>query len=167
MNGIEKITGRIEAEAKAAAEALLADADRQAAAVRAEYEKKANAAYETRLSAGRDELSQRTAREERALRLDAKKDVLGMKQEMLAAAYAEARKQLLGMDTDAYVDFLAKKIDAAAVSGREELIFSESDRARVGEAVLAKANALLAQRGKTPALSLGATRPISGGVVLK
>ena len=41
MNGIEKITARIETDVKAEVEAILKDAETRAAALRAEYEAKA------------------------------------------------------------------------------------------------------------------------------
>ena len=43
MNGIEKITARIETDARAEAEKLLSEGQERAAAVRAEYQAKAEA----------------------------------------------------------------------------------------------------------------------------
>ena len=46
MNGIEKITARIEADCKAEAAQILREGEEKAAAIRAEYEAKAQAAHD-------------------------------------------------------------------------------------------------------------------------
>ena len=65
MNGIEKITARISAEAKAEADAVISEAEGKAAAIAAEYGKKAEEAYSAKLSAGKNELEQQIQRAER------------------------------------------------------------------------------------------------------
>ena len=52
MTGIEKITGRIEADARAEAAAITAEANAKCAEIRAEYDKKAQDEYWTRVRAG-------------------------------------------------------------------------------------------------------------------
>lgn len=167
MNGIEKITARITAEAEAEAAAVLAEAEKKAAAVKAEYDKKAGAEYDARMSAGAEETRQRIGRADRAARLDAKKAVLGVKQEMIGAAYAAAKAKILALPEEEYTAFLAKSIGEAALTGDETVILSAADKARLGEKVLEKAGAILQAKGLTPALTLGEAREISGGVVLK
>ena len=57
---------------------------------------------------------------------------------------------------------------AAAITGEEEVIFSEADRARVGAKTVKRANELLSASGKPGTLTLSdATRPMSGGLILK
>ena len=67
-----------------------------------------------------------------------------------------------------YVDFLAREAGNAALTGREEIILSPADRERLGEKVVAAANALAAKRGLPGELKLSdKARPIAGGVVLR
>ena len=60
MNGIEKITARIETDARAEAEKLLSEGQERAAAVRAEYQAKAEAEAKAAAQTGR-EAAQRQA----------------------------------------------------------------------------------------------------------
>jgi len=165
MNGIEKITERITAEANAACQEIAAAAAERSDAIRREYEEKARAAYDQALAQGKEEIEQRSQRQDRTVRLDVKKDMLSLKQELMDDAFLLARDRLLHMPQDKYVDFLARLAAQAAEKGTEEVIFSEKDAAGVGAAVLAAANAALGERGK---LTLSAeTRPMDGGLVLR
>ena len=58
MNGIEKITDRIAAEATAVADAILSQGEALAAKLRADYEKKARDTYDELLRTGTDEVEQ-------------------------------------------------------------------------------------------------------------
>ena len=55
----------------------------------------------------------------------------------------------------------------ASVSGKEQLIFSQADRAAFGGKVTAKANGLLAKAGKTAELTLSPTTgDFQGGLLI-
>ena len=144
MNGIEKITARIETDMKAEVEAILKDAETKAAAVRAEYEAKAKAEAEAAAQVGREAAARQLERLESAAKMDAKKELLAAKQACLDEAFEAARKKLLSLPEEEYVELLAKLAVKAAKTGREELIFSAADRERVGAKVVSKANAMLA-----------------------
>lgn len=165
MNGIEKITARITAEAQAIADADLAAGEKQAASIREKYEQKAQAEFETLLNQGVADNEQSIQRQNRTDTLEAKKSVLGMKQELIAAAYALAKEKLLNMPEDQYVAFLAKQAADAALTGTEEVILNGKDRAAVGEKVVAAANALLGGKGQL--VLSEAVRGFAGGLVLK
>ena len=66
MNGIEKITARITAEATEAAAAVIAEAEKTAGEIRAAYQKKADEAYEARMNEGNTEVRLGAEREQRA-----------------------------------------------------------------------------------------------------
>lgn len=168
MNGIEKITARIAAEAGAEAAEILAAARAQAEGIGAEYEKKAQEAYQLRLRTGKVETEQRVQRLGNTARLEAKKDILALKQELIAAAYAKAKEKLLGLPEAEYVAFLAAQAGKAAVDGDEEIVLNAADRAKVGEQVVSAANALVKERGLEPKLTLSdAAAAISGGLLLR
>ncbi len=167
MNGIEKITERIAAEANAECMGVAAEAEKRAAAVRAEYEEKARSAYDDALLKGKAEADEAAQRVDRNVRLEARKDVLALKQEIVDTAFRLARQKVLDLPRDRYAAFLAR-LAAEAAQGDEEVVLSPEDAASVGPAVVAAANQALAERGARGGLTLCAqTRPIAGGLVLR
>lgn len=144
MNGIEKITARIETDMKAEIEAILKEGEAKAAALKAEYAAKAKAEAAAAAEAGAAAAARQKERLESAARMDAKKALLAAKQECLDEAFAAAGKKLTALSEEEYVDLLAKMVVRSAKTGREELIFSAEDKARVGAKVVSKANAMLA-----------------------
>lgn len=145
MNGIEKITARIETDMKAEVEAILKDAQTKAAALRAEYEDKAKKETAVAAEEGRVAAARYLERQESAAKMDAKKEMLAAKQACLDEAFEAARKKLLSLPEDEYVELLTKLVVKAAKTGREELIFNARDKERVGAKVVSKANAMLAE----------------------
>lgn len=168
MNGIDKITRQIAAEADAEVAAVLKDAEGRAAEIAAEYARQASAREEEILRAGKESAEARVQRQERTARLETKKQVLALKQEMVSAAYARARELILDLPEEEYVAFLARQAGDAARTGQEEVILSRPDRERLGEKILQAANARAAARGLPGGLTLAEeTRPVSGGLVLR
>lgn len=168
MTGTERIVEHIRAEAQAEIDAALAEAGAKAEATAAEFAKKAEAEAAEMLRAGKDAAEQRVARQERTNRLEARKDILGLKQELVAAAYDKARQAILNMDEDKYVAFLAKLAGEAAVTGSEEIVLGKADAERLGGKIAAAANAAAAARGLPGQMKLSeTTRPASGGLVLR
>ena len=168
MNGIDKITKEIASEAEAEITSVLTEAEARASAVAEEFAAKAKAAEEELMRAGREAAEQRVQRQERTARLEARKEILGLKQELVSAAYDKAKEAILGLGEDKYVAFLAKQACGAALTGSEEILLSEKDRSRLGEKIVNAANAALKERGLPGELKLAdETRPISGGLVLR
>ena len=165
MNGIEKISARILADAEAEAAAIRGQAEEKAAQIAADYDKKI-AAEQQRLSA---EVEAEAAKQlEREARMAARRQLLETKQALVDKAFRQAEQQLRSLPQAEYEALCAHLACGASTSGCEELIFSAEDRERVGAAVTAKANELLQKAGKPAQLTLSAeTRPIRGGVVLK
>ena len=168
MNGIEKIIERIQAETNAACMMTSGEAAERCAAIRMDYADKAVAAYKEAIDKGTEELRQAGQRMDRNARLDARKDILGLKQEMVDKAFQLARQKLLGLPQDKYAAYLASLAARASVTGDEEIVFTAADREKLGEAVTAQANAALAAAGKKAGLTLSAeTREFDGGLVLR
>ena len=168
MNGIEKITGRIAAEAQSEIDKVLRQGETLAAKVRADFEKKARDTYDELLRTGTAEVEQDVQRQGRNARLEARKAVLALKQDMITAAFSRALEKLQALPEEEYVAFLARQAGAAALTGKEEIVLNEADRARVGAQAVAAANAQVAKRGLPAELKLAAdTRPIQGGLVLR
>ena len=171
MNGIEKITQRIDQDAQAEIDQILGDARRQAAEILARYEAQAKRETEELLGRGEKNAAEREERLASVAQMEAKKLTLATKQEMLDKAFALALEQLASLPEDEYIALLAALAARAAATGREQLIFSPKDRERVGEQVVAAANEKLSQDGAAEArvgqLALSEeTRPMRGGFIL-
>lgn len=168
MNGIDRITDRIEADAREQAKAIIAEAEAKCAEIRKENEKKAQERYLQLIRNGTKDCESGLERRKSAAEMDAKKSVLALKQDCVAEAFDMAKRRLADMPEDSYVGFLASLAASAAADGSGEIVLSARDRERCGKAVLERANAALAANGLTPALTLAAdSREISGGLILR
>ena len=166
MDGITKITERILAEADAACTEISEKAAKRCDAIRAEYEQKAEEAYNSVIAKGSTEIELDAQRYVRNAQMDARKEVLSLKQDMIDAAFAAARDKIVNMPKNEYTAWVVKVI-ADAADGDEEIILDAKDSA-IGSEIVAKANAVLAAKGRKTALSLSdTTRSIDGGVVLR
>ncbi len=167
MKGTEKIIAHIQADAAAQADAIIAQAKQQCAEIREEYDAQARDAYSEKIRAGVKECESKADSADRIARMEAKKEVLALKQEMVSASFDKAAAQIIGLSADRYAAFLAK-LAADAASGGEEIVLNERDRAAVGSAVVEKANVLQAQAGKAGGLKLSEkTGSFAGGLVLQ
>lgn len=145
MNGIEKITARIEKDAGDEIAGILREAEEKAKAIRGEYEAQAKAEAAEAAESCKKAAVERLERLEGAAEMEAKKLTLAAKQESIESAFAAAQKKLCSLPEAEYVELLAKLAVRSAKTGREEVIMSRKDREAVGAKVVARANALLAQ----------------------
>ncbi|MEG1878313.1 MAG: V-type ATP synthase subunit E family protein [Pseudoflavonifractor sp.] len=145
MNGIEKITGQITADAQAEIDAINADARAQGAEYAADCAAKAQADGAEIRRRGAVNAAQREERLASVAGLEARKSLLGAKQEMVTKAFDRALDRLCALPDEEYIALLASLAVKAARTGREQVIFSQKDRNRVGKAVVTRANELLAQ----------------------
>ena len=145
MNGIEKITARIEKDTNAEIETMLQEARNQAAEIQAQYEAQARAEAEKAAAACKLAAQQRLERLEGSAQMEAKTMVLATKQACIDKAFEKAKEQLLTLPEAEYVELLAKLAVRSAKTGREEVVLNRRDREAVGDKVVARANQLLAQ----------------------
>ena len=163
MDGIEKITGRIAADAQKEADAILAEARRQAGEIAARYEAQAQKEREEIVARGRRNADERVERLAGVAQLDARKLELAAKQELLKRAYGLALEKLENLPDEQAVALLADLAVKASSTGREQVILSPKDRARYGKAAVTRANEKLGDGRLTLSEQ---TRPIRGGLIL-
>ena len=164
MKGTEKIIAHIQADAKAQADAILAQSELQCAEIRRSYEAQAKERYGEKIRQGVKACQDNIDSVERINQMEAKKSILALKQEMVSKSFEKACDMLTALPEEQYVALLAKLAAQASVSGDEEIVLNARDKAAVGAAVVEKANALL-PAGK---LSLSAaTGDFAGGLILK
>ena len=145
MNGIEKITARIEQDAQADIAAIAAQAEEKASAIRGQYQAEAAQAAEKARADARKAAEQRRQRLEGAAEMEARKLILAQKQACIDKAFEQASKMLLSLPEEEYVDLLARIAASSAQTGREEVLLNQRDRDAVGAQVVARANQLLAE----------------------
>lgn len=168
MKGIDKITARILADAEAECAALKKESDARIEAIRAENEQKAQDEYVRLVREGVKDTEQRVQRLDRTAKLEARKSILSMKQETVSRAFDLARERIAELPERDYVAFLAREAAEAAITGQEEVIFCERDRASVGAKAVKAANERLAAKGMPGMLTLSdETRAMSGGLMLR
>ena len=168
MKGTEKIIEHIRSDAQAEADKVLAQAEEQCAAIRAEYEARAKDSYAKKLRAGVKACEDRVDSMDRIARMEARKGVLTLKQELVSESFALAQKKLVELPEAEYVALLARLAAEASVTGGEEILLNARDRAAVGGKVVEAANALLAADGKTAALTLAEGEgDFAGGLILR
>jgi len=168
MNGIDKIAGKIAADAKVEAEAILADARAQAGVIADEYARQAKEESGRILAAGQALSVEIGRRADSASDQEAKQQLLSTKQNMISRAFDEALAKLVALPEDEYVALLARLAADAAPSGGGEIVLSARDHQTRGTKVLESANRLLAQAGKQGNLTLSAqTGDFAGGLLLK
>lgn len=167
MNGIEKISARIEADAMAEIAAMEAEAKERCDEILAEAQARASEAYAQRMALGRAEAEQRRERLGAAADMEGRKAILSFKQEMVGEAFEKAVEAIVGLPQAQYIDFLAAQAARASSSGYEELLFSQRDQA-VASAAAKAANALLKELGREGHLTVASEfADIPGGLILR
>ena len=163
MNGIEKITQRIESDAQAEIDRILGEARDEAARITASYRAQADAEARDLEAKNERAAAEQEERLISAAQMKASRLQLAAKQEMVEKAYIQALDKLCAMPQEQYVAVLANLLVEASSNGREEAVFSKEDREQVGKAAVEKANQI---SGKQLRLS-EETQPIRGGFILK
>lgn len=166
MDGIEKIIERINAASAEECAAIAQEAEKNCEAIRADYAQKVQSAYDSAVKSGELEIKLDAERLVRNAKLDARKELLGAKQEAMDMAFEAAKQKLASLGEAEYVAWLAG-MACEASGGTGELIFSKRDAA-LAEKVVAKANEALLSQGKQGGLTVSdETRDMDTGFVLR
>ena len=140
MNGIEKITQRISAEAQTEIDRLLSEARAEADKIAAKYQAQADAEAADLETRNKKAAAEREERLAGTAQMEARKAALAAKQEMVEKAYELALQKLCSLPEEKYAAVLAELLIQASSTGKEEVIFSDKDRRKVGKAAVEKAN---------------------------
>lgn len=140
MNGMEKITARMEADAARSLKELEEQTERQLAELRQ--------ACQSRVEQDRAAAAQRSdqAAQERyerlcsAAEMETRKLTLSAKQKVLAETYDRALEILCSMPREEYHSLLVRLLKAAGGKGDEKIALSAKDRDEMGETLVERAN---------------------------
>lgn len=143
MRGTEKIIAHIRADAQAQADSVIAEAEKNCAEIAREYKLKAEELYKARINAGVKEASDISDSREKIFQMEIKKDILALKQQMVAKVFDRAQEMLLALPREDYIAFLVKLAKNASLTGDETVILNTVDRAKLGADFIAAANAAI------------------------
>ncbi len=162
MNGLERITSRIEAENKAEIDGILDSGKAEVQRIVDSWRDRIDAEARTLAERNEKAAAEREERLKSAAEMDARKTILQAKQDMVEEAYALALDKLCKLDGDEKVSLLADLLARASSTGTEEAVFAAADR-DAGAKAVEKANAA---SGRKLTLSQE-TAPIRGGFILR
>lgn len=151
MNGIEKITAKIAADTEAEIAQLTAQTDEKVRSIGEAAKAQADKETADTLARGRKAADERLERLKSAAQMETRKLALGAKQEVLGEAFDLALEKLCSLPEPEYIELLTHLAVEASSTGREQLVFSPKDRARIGKQVVVAANDTLV-KGVAPEL---------------
>ena len=146
MEGIEKITAKIIQDTQAEIARMNQETDEQVRSIAAEARAQADKETADTLARGQRAAQERLERLKSAAKMEQRKLELAARQEMLAQAFALALEKLCSLPEEEYVQLLTRLVLEASATGKEQLVFSPRDRARVGKQVVVAANEALVSR---------------------
>ena len=132
MKGTEKIIAHIRADAEAQSAAILAQAEQRCAEIRGVYEQKAKDAYAEKIRAGVKTNQDRLESMERLTKMEGRKAVLAIKQDMVSESFDRTVDKLVALPEEQYTALLARLAAQASVTGDEQIVLNARDRAAVG-----------------------------------
>lgn len=143
MDGIEKITARIQADGQAELDRLKEENQRQLRDIHVQTQEQMDREREEILSRGEKAAEERLERLKSAAEMEKRKLLLAAKQEVLAEAFDQALERLCTLDEEPYIQLLTHLVLQAVSTGKEQLVFSPKDRNRIGKQVVVAANEAL------------------------
>ncbi len=189
MTGLEKVTGKIIADAEADARELMAGAEAECAAIRARYEEASEAELERMQEASDRECQALIVRAKSSAAMAKRNALLAARAEVLDEVYAEAEKKIRSMNPEQYLDILLKMLRSSfkrQLEGEEEslrlygedispesyeILLNVHDRELYGERLLEEFRGGLGAKCPPAALAklriAQDTAPIDGGLILR
>ncbi|MBQ9151439.1 MAG: hypothetical protein IJX72_04250 [Clostridia bacterium] len=189
MTGIEKVTGKIIADAEADAREILDKAEAECTAIRAKYQAETDAELEKLREANDRECQALIVRAKSSAAMAKRNAILEARAAVLDEAYAAAAKQVKSMNGEQYLELLQKMLRSALkrqIEGEEEslrlygedispatyeVVLNSRDLSSLGEKLMGAFRVGLGS--KLPAAALAKLRlatdtvPIDGGLILR
>lgn len=164
---LDNILNKIRTEGQAEAAKITANAQASADAILAEAKAQTEQRRQEILAQAKREADEDEQRQLTVAGLEARKDLLMARQEVIEQAFAQALADLRKMPSADYRQLLKGMLMDAVQTGDEEIVVDQIDRALFTDAFLAEINEALVAAGKQGHLRLGAgTRHTDGGFIL-
>lgn len=168
MNGIDKITERITAQAREEIAETQEKMAKKCREIEEAYDSLAKEEYQKIVAAGAKDCELQVQRLAGAATMESKKSILSMKQEAVDKVLELAAERICALPQEEYISFLARLAGEAASTGTEEVVFSSKDKVSVSKDVIKAANDILKKRGMQPALTVSEdTGSFTGGLIVR
>ncbi len=167
MSGVDGIIARIIDDARQKAQDRLDDARRQADRIRQEAESKASDIVSKAVSNANTRAVVLKERLISMAELEARKDKLKARQEMIDEAFEKAVGELTSMPDNDYLSLLINMAASVVVTGKEEMMLSAADRKKYGARLVKGVNDVLSAKGLACDITLSAAdHSCKGGLIL-
>ena len=164
----DDILRKIKEDAEEEASRILREAETRAQRIIEEAEKEAREKTRKDLLKAQAELEEEKRRIMALERLEARRDLLMAKQEAVDAVYAEVLEHLHGLPDEEYLGYIRRSVLAAVETGKETLLISPRDQAKITPEFLEQLNAELVKRDLPGSLETEVVEDdLDGGVMLR
>lgn len=166
--GAERISGRILGEAQSRVKELLAEAAEKAGEIIGAAEREAAQRKEQILARTGQEIEEQKKRILGMAQLDARKEMLMAKQELIAEAFQQALQRLVNLEERTYLALLRQMLLSAVKTGEETLILSPRDKAKIPAEFWENLAKELKASGRAGKIFPGLESPeVKGGFILQ
>lgn len=165
MAGLDKIIGEIHAESDGLIREVLDRAQKEAAQIRSEAEKKAGDSVERIRRESDARLADSKSRAQSAAALTKRQLLLQEKQNLIGEVLEKAKETFLALPEVEYFDTLLALLKKNALSEQGEILLNERDRKRLPADFEKKAEEAAKAKGGSLRIS-EKTREIDGGLIL-
>lgn len=165
MAGLDKIIGEIHAESDGLIREVLDRAQKEAAQIRSEAEKKAGDSVERIRRESDARLADSKSRAQSAAALTKRQLLLQEKQNLIGEVLEKAKETFLALPEAEYFDTLLALLKKNALSEQGEILLNERDRKRLPADFEKKAEEAAKVKGGSLRIS-EKTREIDGGLIL-
>lgn len=165
MAGLDKIIGEIHAESDGLIKEVLDRAQKEAAQIRSEAEKKAGDSVERIRRESDARLADSKSRAQSAAALTKRQLLLQEKQNLIGEVLEKAKETFLALPEAEYFDTLLALLKKNALSEQGEILLNERDRKRLPADFEKKAEEAAKAKGGSLRIS-DKTREIDGGLIL-
>ena len=165
--GVEALKERIRQRAEEEAQAITAEAEKQAAETMTKAQATAEKERADILAAAETEAGERKRRALAMAAMQARRQELKTKEELIDEAFDLAIQNLQQLPADKYQELIKPLILGAVETGTELVVVGEQDKKRIDNEFINSLNKELKTQGKTGELELSKeTRQLAGGFIL-
>jgi V/A-type H+-transporting ATPase subunit E len=167
MEGIKKITDKIQSDAEQKAASIKEEAEKEAAQYLEQEKVKIDQDMESVLREAEREAEETRNRMKSMSELEFRKDRLAARQQAVDEVFNRTLAKIRKMAPDQYFKMLVNMITATAVTGNEKVILSETDKRQLPVNFFKLIHQILESKGLSGNIELSEEiRPISSGFIL-
>ncbi len=168
MAGSERLKQKILEEASLKAQANIQKAEAEASQITKAAKEDANIKKQEIISRAINEAQERKKRLIAGAELEARKERLKTKQEIIEDAFSKAIQKLLNLPDSEYEKILVDMILESVAKGDEEIIVSDTDKKRLSRDFIKDVNEKLIQKGMKGHVKISKeARGYTGGIIIK